>query len=172
MEGLDNPALQLQDEVPAVKNRKLRNSQSADSGLELEDKSAHSALQLVAAEDPESDDEEPTGQSCAFVGNALQNFWDKVGRLASDHSSQVRGLIYIVVAVLYNVYFVAAVYYAMDQGIELDWCDGVGFLIIVTAIVYVALFYFQIVKRFWGRAIYKKILRPAGKIYDKVWAIR
>ena len=35
-------------------------------------------------------------------------------------------------------------------------------LLLLTIFVYFGLFYFQIVKRFWGKSIYKNVLKPFG----------
>jgi hypothetical protein len=45
-------------------------------------------------------------------------------------------------------------------------------LIILTVITYVSLFYFQIVKRFWGKSIHQAVLKPIGAYYDRVWKYR
>ena len=54
----------------------------------------------------------------------------------------------VLVAVsLYNAYLVYAIHYHVAGGKELDWCGGLGFLIVLTLLVYVGLFYFHVVKR-------------------------
>ncbi len=54
----------------------------------------------------------------------------------------------VVVAVsLYNAYLVYAIHYHVSLGKELAWCDGLGFLIVLTLLVYLNLFYFHVVKR-------------------------
>ena len=53
-----------------------------------------------------------------------------------------------------------------------NYCHDVGFLIIVTAIVYIALIYFLVVKRFFGKRIYKSIIKPIVQLIDKVFGYR
>jgi pyrimidine nucleoside transport protein len=54
----------------------------------------------------------------------------------------------------------------------MDWCNGVGLLIIITVITYVSLFYFQVVKKFWGKYIDRAVLQPIAAHYDRVWKFR
>ncbi len=69
----------------------------------------------------------------------------------------------VVVAVsLYNAYLVYAIHYHVSLGKELAWCDGLGFLIVLTLLVYLNLFYFHVVKRCVRR--HKLRLRLPGRI--------
>ena len=67
-----------------------------------------------------------------------------------------------VLAVAYNAYLGFAIYFHSVAGRELDWCGGLGFLIVMTAIVYLSLFYFYVVK--WAL----KKSRIKLKLPDKV----
>ena len=53
----------------------------------------------------------------------------------------------VVLAAAYNIYLVYALHFHFKEGRDIDWCGGLGFLIILTVIVYCNLFYFHIVKR-------------------------
>lgn len=120
---------------------------------------------------PEETDEE-VNQSCAFIGNALEKFWAYLNDFATRRQQLVRGLIYVILAILYNAYFVASVYYSVHNGLPMDWCGGVGLLIILTVISYVGLFYFQVVKKFWGESLDRLVLQPIGEYFDRVWKFR
>ena len=48
----------------------------------------------------------------------------------------------------YNAYLVYALHFHFANGKSIDWCGGLGFLIILTVIVYCSLLYFHIIKRF------------------------
>ena len=112
------------------------------------------------------------GQSCEFIGNALENFWKATEGFFSERSAVARRVYYIILAVLYNAYFVASLYYSIHNGIPMDWCNGVGFLVVLTSITYFGLFYFQVVKTFWGEPIHQTILKPIGNAFDKAWKCR
>lgn len=101
---------------------------------------------------------------CTRVGNFVEHIHRYLGKLISDNRSKVKIIILVVLFLLYNAYFMTAIWY-QTRGESFDWCDGIGFLIIVTSVVYVCLFYFQIVKRFWGRAIYRSFLRPFFSLF-------
>ena len=47
-----------------------------------------------------------------------------------------RLILNLVAAVLYNGYLIWAGIYHANNGLEILWCDGLGFVIICTAIVY------------------------------------
>jgi pyrimidine nucleoside transport protein len=117
-------------------------------------------------------DDEAIDQSCEFIGNALETFWKGTGEFFSQRSAAAHSVIYILLAVLYNAYFVASVYYSIHNGIPMDWCDGVGFLIVLTGITFFGLFYFQVVKKFWGEPIHQNVLKPIGNAFEKVWKYR
>jgi pyrimidine nucleoside transport protein len=158
--GLDKRSIRIEDlSTLAVKDMDLASSKSDSNSNEGPGSS-------------DDDDDEPTDQSCEFIGNALENFWKTLGEFFSERSAAARSVIYILLAVLYNAYFVASVYYSIHNGIAMDWCDGVGFLIVLTGLIYLGLFYFQIVKKFWGKAINRAVLKPFGKAFDKVWKYR
>jgi len=153
--GLDKKSIRIEDlSTLAVKDMDL--SSKSDSNSNVGD----------------NDDEEPGDQSCEVIGNALEKFWKTLGDFFTERSAVVRGVIYIILAVLYNSYFIASVYYSIHNGIPMDWCDGVGFLIVLTGLIYLGLFYFQVVKKFWGKAITRAVLKPFGKAFDKAWKYR
>ena len=72
--------------------------------------------------------------------------------LTSNPCGQMRAkrtaklLLQTVAAVLYNIYLVYAIYFHRVTGRHIDWCGGLGFLIILTVIIYLALLYFVIAK--------------------------
>ena len=68
----------------------------------------------------------------------------------------------------YNCYLVYALYFQLSSGWTIDWCGGLGFIIIVTIIVYCNLFYFHIVKRiFKWKKIEVKIPESVNVLLSK-----
>ncbi|KAJ4439381.1 hypothetical protein ANN_07503, partial [Periplaneta americana] len=51
---------------------------------------------------------------------------------------------------------------------SLEWCDGVGLLIILLALVYFGLFYYFIIKKFFGRFIFRKVFKPINNGWNKL----
>jgi hypothetical protein len=49
------------------------------------------------------------------------------------------------------------------DGCNLAWCDGLGMLIILLALVYIALFYYFIIKTFCGKTLYNNVFKPLYK---------
>ncbi len=64
---------------------------------------------------------------------------------------------------LYNAYFIGCLIRHSDKGLEWEWCDGLGFLVIITAIVYVGLAYYLILVPLFGNFVNKNILGPISK---------
>ncbi len=129
-------------------------------------------LKILETEHVDGDEDDDTNPACLFIGNLLEKFWKFVADFAKERKLLVRGLVYIILALLYNAYFIASIYYSVHNGIAMDWCNGIGLLIIMTAMVYLGLFYFQVVKRFWGKPINRAILKPMGTSFDRMWKYR
>jgi pyrimidine nucleoside transport protein len=166
--GIDNVAADIEMELDPNKSIRIEDlSTMAVKNLDLSSSKSDSN-----SNDDDDDDDEPSDQSCEFLGNALEKFWTILGDFFTQRSAVARSVFYIILAVLYNAYFIASVYYSIHNGIPMDWCDGVGFLIVLTALIYLGLFYFQIVKKFWGKAIHRSVLKPLGKAFDKAWKYR
>ena len=60
----------------------------------------------------------------------------------------VKIVLIIALVTAYNGYMAYALHYHLSTGRDLDWCGGLGFLIIVTLITYISLLYFNVLKRF------------------------
>lgn len=71
---------------------------------------------------------------------------------------------------LYNAYFITAIAYNRRNEIPWDWCDGHGLLIILTAVVYWSLFYYHVLKRFWGKSISQGVIKPVADLGSKIFS--
>ena len=73
-----------------------------------------------------------------------------------------------VLFILYNLYLGYCIVRKKDYGgyevTEFEWCDGLGFLIIITALVYLGLIYFKILKPYLGPAFESGVSKPLGQI--------
>lgn len=84
----------------------------------------------------------------------------------------MKAITLLLAVVGYNCYFVAAIWWGVSSKEQLDYCDDVGFLIIVTVFLYIFLFYFLVVKRFLGGALKRAVLEPALLRKDKLLSHR
>ncbi len=107
-----------------------------------------------------------------FVGDYVEKFWNHVRNFTKRNEFKVSLLLRVLAAVLYNCYFGAAVYYARINGLKIDWCGGVGMLIILTIITYCGLFYFKVFLPFWGDVTHSKIILPISKSLYLCWKYR
>lgn len=90
--------------------------------------------------------------------------------LVVKNKTKVQCVSLVFVFLLYNAYFITAIAYNRRNYIHWDWCDGHGLLIILTAITYWSLFYFHILKRFYGKAIYRAVIEPTVDLGNKLFS--
>lgn len=76
----------------------------------------------------------------------------------------------IVAFLLYNAYFIGVIIRYEKYDLAWEWCDELGFLFIITVITYAGLIYYQIIKRFFGRWLDDKLVKPAVKAVDRVFS--
>jgi pyrimidine nucleoside transport protein len=136
-------------------------------GLELDLTSSPSKAKLHQPDLYDSDEED---EDC--FSRAVNTFYGRLGKAVDDNWSVIRVVIIVLAALAYNAYLVAVIKRASDSGAAIDWCDGPGFLFAVTAVVYAALFYFQVVKRFFGRALKRAVVDPFSATVDYVFSYR
>ena len=169
--GIANGGLVIDEEpIPSAHDISLDSKIPIEEVINGKKRTTSESEALESLENAVLDEE--TNQTCLFIGNALEKFWKFLGDFAQERKLLVRGLVYVLLAVLYNAYFIASIYRSVDMGIPMDWCNGVGLLIIMTIFVYFGLFYFQVVKRFWGKPINRVVLQPLGKSFDRMWKHR
>ena len=89
---------------------------------------------------PIENNAEPISGCSSKKGETRNNRWN-LKRL-------VKIVLIIVLVTAYNGYMAYALHYHISTGRDLDWCGGLGFLIIVTLITYISLLYFNVLKRF------------------------
>jgi hypothetical protein len=98
-----------------------------------------------------------------------------VAQAIDDNRFVFRAATVALLVVCYNAYLVAVIVVTARRnslGTALDWCDGSGFLFAVTAVVYVALFYFQFLKRFYGEDVKRILFDPVHDAVDRVYSYR
>merc|ERR1719458_1265277 len=122
--------------------------------------------------DADFEDLEQEGRGGNALGDGLERLWTGLGGLLSRHSRLVKAITLLLAVVVYNCYFIAAIWWGVSNKGQLDYCDDVGFLIIVTVFIYIFLFYFLVVKRFLGGALKRAILEPALLRKDKLLSHR
>ena len=144
--------------------------------IELDEKPANSvrsrSSSATSSDSRRKEENNERPRECTRFGKPVENLWHCVRYEGERRNYWIKTIFLVVVAVLYNAYFAATVWYAVHYGKPIDFCDGVGFHIVLTAFVYVCLFYFQIVKPYWGKAIYKSVMKPMGERYERVWKYR
>lgn len=62
----------------------------------------------------------------------------------AQHPRTTKLTIYFVLLCLYNAYLFYCIWRYVYYGLEWEWCDGLGFLIILTVLTYAGLLYYQV----------------------------
>ena len=83
----------------------------------------------------------------------------------SNHPKQAKIVLSCTIFILYNIYFTFALTHRADENLEWEFCDGHGFLVIVTAITYIGLFYYLIFIPCFGEKLYQ-LFKPLGKFFS------
>ena len=86
-----------------------------------------------------------------LIGHYIETFWRSVGSFLTQYQRILQTILLTVVFLLYNVYLVAALHHGLTKRSCLDFCDDVGFLFLLTLLVYVGLAYFFIMKPFYRK---------------------
>lgn len=94
------------------------------------------------------------------IGNLLLKSRSKLDLMAIRHKRKLKLLLLTAVTLMYNIYLIFAINYTVSKGIQMDWCHGLGFLIIITVIVYWSLFYYFALKKYFGRKIKMDVINP------------
>ena len=156
--GEENPSFQLDESV--------LNSSDKYLDVELSDKKKYAEQKKSYKKHDDTDDmfedKDFTGN---MVGNAIEKFWEVIGVLVDKHWVAVKFLLLVIFVVLYNAYLIGSIHYAVNRHDSLDYCDDVGFLLIITIIVYISMFYFLVVKIYFmkiplTKKIYKSVIKP------------
>lgn len=70
----------------------------------------------------------------------------------------------------YNGFLVTAVAYNVRHELSIAWCDGLGFLLVLTALLYWSLFYYVILKGYCGHWFENNLYKPLARVYNTVFA--
>lgn len=78
-----------------------------------------------------------------------------------------KALLIILSVILYHAYLIAAIVYTVNYK-KIDWCNNVGFLIILSALFYWGFFYYFVLKKLLGKRIQRTVIGPLSKLLDPV----
>lgn len=107
----------------------------------------------------------PTPTKPGFIQaavNKLVQARDAPIEYSAKHPKLTKGVISGILFVLYNVYLMGCLVRRQDKGLDWAWCDGIGFLIILTIIIYTGLFYYMIFLPVFGSTVKKNVTQPLG----------
>ncbi|CAG0891607.1 unnamed protein product [Cyprideis torosa] len=119
-------------------------------------------------EGPSSDDfEDLSNQGDSRLERAFNAVQERFGRTILRHKRVISYLSMITLVLLYNAYFIGAIWYNRDKDLPWDWCGGTGLLIILTVLTYTGVFYFKVVKPYLSEPLSIAFL-PAVRVFNRV----
>ncbi|XP_050738242.1 sodium/nucleoside cotransporter 1-like [Eriocheir sinensis] len=120
----------------------------------------------------EGDDDEDNSLCSLFPGYA--SLKERIYTLAKgrDLERWLRRLVLIVLCCLYVAYFIAVLVIRSKVEEEDYWCDGDGFLILLTVFVVTGILYFKVVKPLWGEYLYHHVGLLVSALMSKLWRYR
>ncbi|KAL6438681.1 hypothetical protein ACFW04_004589 [Cataglyphis niger] len=83
-------------------------------------------------------------------GNAIDAYLSKHRRIFKIFGLTILNLFIVAYIICAGVYWKSKL---SENYCDLEWCDGYGFLLILAGLIYLGLFYFLIVKRYFGKYI-------------------
>ncbi|XP_076035894.1 putative transporter YutK isoform X2 [Oratosquilla oratoria] len=116
----------------------------------------------------DSDDDEEDYGILTYIPNYQKYKKSVLDVMGKDGGRTWRLALSVLLLVLYFIYFIA-VLITNQEKTENYWCDGAGFLIIITLFVAIGLVYFQIIKRYFGRRLYKQVIKPVSNFCSSFW---
>ena len=123
----------------------------------------------------------------------IQTVWEVIESFVTKNKRQIKIGLYILLMLLYTTYFIGAIYHyhqdnttkeICDQGSSLSecfWCHGLGFLIIITVIVFIYLLYAMLFKRVFnwfftstvfGEKSIQRVFRPTALVWEDFMKMR
>lgn len=125
----------------------------------------------------------PAGDVESGGGNKERGCISKLRQLVSSlknkknhfmglHQQKIRVLTLALIFLAYNIYFICAVTHHVTTDHPIDFCNGVGLLIIATVLAWLVMFYKYIFKRFLGDMLKIRVLEPLEGITERILAVR
>jgi hypothetical protein len=105
------------------------------------------------------------------VSKLIVGFRSGITSVLEKNKPLVKKITIFLLFLAYNGYIVTAIAYAVRNENPIAWCDGLGFLLIGTGIVYWSLFYYFILKGYFGTWIEKNIGKPLESVWNAVFSL-
>ncbi|KAF4532951.1 hypothetical protein B566_EDAN000639 [Ephemera danica] len=153
--------------------------------LELESygKSKHRESELNGIEYPNleaqhhAEDPDALLRGGNSVGNALLRLRTGASSVRQNHHLAVhRGIILFLHLIVISYVVGATCYWFIiaggSEGEYMDMCDGLGMVYILAGLLYFGLFYFQILKPYYGKRIDDVVIKPSSRQFDIWWEKR
>eukprot|EP00092_Neocalanus_flemingeri_P002179 GFUD01002319.1.p1 GENE.GFUD01002319.1~~GFUD01002319.1.p1 ORF type:complete len:652 (-),score=150.80 GFUD01002319.1:85-2040(-) len=161
--GEKNASFQMEESVLNSSEQYLDVDLSGKKKSEYEEK-----VKISKSHDDTDDLFEDKEYSGNILGDAVEKFWEVIGTFVKKHWTVLRFLMLLTLVVSYNAYLIGSIYHGVSTKESLDYCDDVGFLLIITIVIYISMFYFMVVKTYYRRlwkipmakTLYKSVIKP------------
>ncbi|PNF32372.1 hypothetical protein B7P43_G10102 [Cryptotermes secundus] len=132
----------------------LRRAAPLRLGISSDEAGCSQQTSFTHNEIPSTEPDEPVG---SMSHNKGRGFWN---RHFSAYSTAAQRALYWMLHLCTLVYVISAVaFWKFQQECDLEWCDGLGMLLIIVVLVYTGLAYYYIIKKHCSKTLYK-VLKP------------
>jgi len=171
-QGEENPSFQMDESVLNSSDKYLDIDLGGTIAKNVHEGKGKDSKPHDDTDDDLFEDKDYTGN---IVGDAIEKFWEVIGGFVKNHWIVLRFVLLVILTVLYNAYLIVSIYHGVTTQDSLDYCDDVGFLLIITIVVYISMFYFFVVKTYYRKLwkipmlkrLYKSVIKP-GKVKSSV----
>jgi len=171
-QGEENPSFQMDESVLNSSDKYLDIDLGGTIAKNVHEGKGKDSKPHDDTDDDLFEDKDYTGN---IVGDAIEKFWEVIGGFVKNHWIVLRFVLLVILTVLYNAYLIVSIYHGVTKQDSLDYCDDVGFLLIITIVVYISMFYFLVVKTYYRKLwkipmlkrLYKSVIKP-GKVKSAV----
>ena len=125
----------------------------------------------VTASAPDGDPEAAVDPDDGCLTRAVVGSRSSLGGFYTRHRRGIWMVIKGLLFLAFNAYLIGAIINTTKRGIAIDFCDGVGFLIIITGLAYAGILYYYVLKPCCGKTV-RSCFKPVVRLMGKLWSYR
>lgn len=156
----------LNEKIQAiVKDSEQNNKIFYNSAISLKPPTGQTSLATSSYDLVQNSEEE----SPNFIARIVLLCRTTISNFGKDNEKLIKKTVLAILTVAYFVYFGFAIAYSWEN--EQNYCQGIGFLLILTVFAVTGVLYFCVLKRFCGELL-DEVSTAVSKFFGKIWSIR
>lgn len=106
-----------------------------------------------------------------MISRVVKSVHTAIHHVLLENKRLVKSIALLTLAGLYVAYLGIAAAYTVRNNITVDWCDGVGMIFILTALLIWGLTYYFILKKYLGKPIRRRVFKPIKRKLGPVFRL-